>query len=54
MPVNDNSIKRKRLKLQNTDENKSVYIRFSSPTKFEYAIGRDTKSVENIVEVELN
>jgi hypothetical protein len=54
MTISDSSIKRKKLKISQTDENKSVYVKFISPTKFEYGVGVDENSVEDSVQVELN
>ena len=54
MFINDNSVKRKKLKITKTDESKSVYVKFISPTKFEYGVGSDEKSVQDSVQVELN
>jgi hypothetical protein len=43
MSINDNTIKRKRLKIKQTDVNKNVYIRFVNPTTFEYGVGSSEK-----------
>jgi len=39
MKINDNSIKRKSLKINKIDENLNVYVKVVSPNKFVYAVG---------------
>jgi hypothetical protein len=50
--IDDSSILRKRLKIKEIDEDKNIYIRFISPTVFEYGVGVDG-SVRNSIKVEL-
>ena len=54
LPIDDSSVKRKKLKITKIDESKSVYIKLVSPTRFEYGVGVDEKSVQEVVQVELN
>jgi len=54
MSIQDNSIKRKKFKLKKTDERKSVYVKFVSPSKFAYGVGENEKNVQDVVQVELN
>jgi len=52
LSINDSSILRKRLKIKNIDLDKNVYIRFISPTVFEYGVGVDG-NVKDSVQVTL-
>ena len=54
LSINDNSILRKRLKIKEVNENNNVYIKFISPTVFEYGVGADTKNIIHIKQIELN
>jgi len=53
LTINDSSILRKRLKIKEIDEDKNVYIRFISPTVFEYGVGREN-NVQNIIKIEID
>jgi hypothetical protein len=53
MSIKDSSIKKKRLKIKESSENKSVYIRFVNPTTFEYGVGSKEKDVKVCGKVEI-
>ncbi len=53
LTINDSSILRKRLKIKEIDEDKNVYIRFISPTVFEYGVGTEN-NVKNIIKIEID
>jgi hypothetical protein len=52
LTIEDSSILRKRLKIKEIDEDKNVYIRFISPTLFEYSVGTEN-NITNPIKVEL-
>jgi hypothetical protein len=53
LDINDSSIKRKILKINEIDENKNVYIRLINPTTFEYGVGSNIDDVKVCQRVEL-
>ena len=54
LSINDNSILRKRLKIEEVNEDKNVYIKFISPTVFEYGVGANSTDISTIKQIELN
>ena len=53
MDITDDTIKRRRLKIKKTDENKNIYIRLVEPNVFEYGIGEDKNSIKACAKVEI-
>ena len=53
MSIKDSTIKRKSLKIKQTDTNKDVYIRFVNPTTFEYGVGSSEKNIKVCGKVEI-
>ena len=53
LPINDSSVKRKRLKIDKVDDELSVYLRLISPSVFEYAVG-DGQEFSGAKKIELN
>jgi len=56
LPIKDNSIKKVRLSIPTDmrDENKSIYIKLTSPNSFEYGIGDDLDSIDTIDRLSIN
>ena len=53
LSISDSTIHRKRVKIKNIDEDKNVYIRFISPTVFEYGVGSSESDVSVCQKIEL-
>ena len=51
LPIKDNAVKIKRLKIEPIDAEADVYIRLISPTEFEYGISKDGQNFDYIKKV---